>query len=570
MIRLKQAMKSLTGLCRSLLDDKSLRLIIGLSFLAFLFKLYLLGQRSLYLDPDEGYYLLLARNLVEGNGYSFNGLPNIIFPPFLPLAISSIYVFIRNLQLSLNLITALSGTLLGLIVYLIARRTLSLLASLGCFLLTLFVYQLNSFVPIAARYTDVLYRGSDIVNSFLVIMSLYLAILLLEKKDYLNSALAGFFLSLAYLTRPEGFLLFAGLVTLLTGLRMISRNPLPFKKIICLMLIFALFSFPYIFYLRKTTGKWILSGKISASQKYREALLEVIKKEDWTSFNKIHYSLNQASTEMNDHYFGFHSQSNFEQNLKPEPFIKRVKANLALIGIIPRTLLPIPFMPFFLLGFVMAIVRLIKNQSFSDSILLLLLPYSLLIEVLSYPIPRHHLFLVPVFIIYAVEGASHLTALLSPKNALTRKKILFLVLSVWLIFVGYDYIMKLSRNLLNIPVFKMAREVEISISRSLQERGAQTIMSSHPSFAVRASSDWQVLPFAPLCQVLRFGKLKKVDYIIIPEGENFLYNVIVMKDSFIPQSNEDQFELEVLEKNAFYQWVRVIEKSQNIAKEGGN
>lgn len=547
-------------LFKLLRSDKHLRIVIGLSFFAFFFKLYLLSQRSLYIDPDEGYYLILARNLLNGNGYTFNGLPNIIFPPLLPMVIAFFYSFIGNLQLSLNIITALSGTLLGLMVYLISRKKFSLFASFGCLLLTLFVYQLNSFLPISAPYTEILYRGSDIFNCLLVLISLYFTILLIEKNRYRFSVLAGLSLSLAYLTRPEGFLLFLALSALLIMLKLVSWISLSFKKLICFFFVFVLFSFPYVFYLKKTTGKWILSGKISASQKYRGSLLEVIKKEDWAPFNKIHYSLNQESTEMNDSYFGFHKHPDPEENIDQDSPIKRAAANLALFWIVPKTLFSLPFLPFFLLGIAVAVIQLRKKRSLLDLVLLLLLPYSLLIEALSYPIPRHHLFLIPIYIIYAAEGAAYLSSKLSPKNDLTRKKILFLVFSVWLVFIIYEYIIKSTRNLLDIPIFKMARQVEVSLSQSLKKKEAGVIMSSHPSFAVRASSDWQVLPIAAMPQIFRFAKHKQVDYIIIPEGKKFFYHIIEMKDSYIPDSYKGQFEYQVLEKTDFCEWIRLIKK----------
>jgi len=66
--------EDIISLIRKIRLNRELRLILAFSLIAFIFKLLLLSQRSLYIDPDEGYYLLLARNLVHGNGYGFNGL----------------------------------------------------------------------------------------------------------------------------------------------------------------------------------------------------------------------------------------------------------------------------------------------------------------------------------------------------------------------------------------------------------------------------------------------------------------------------------------------------------------
>lgn len=553
-------MNFLRSLFNRFCSNKELRVIVAVSFVAFSFKLYLLTKRTLYIDPDEGYYLILARNLLEGKGYTFNGLPNIIFPPFLPLAIALFYSIFRHLQLALNIITALSGTLLGVITYLIARKKLSLFSSFACWFLVLFVYQLNSFLPISARYTNILYRGSDILNTFLVLTSFYLILLLIETDKYRFSILAGIVFSLAYLTRPEGFLLFLGLFMFFLVSKFFSFISLSFKRLVCFALVFLIFSFPYILYLKKTTGKWMISGKISASQKYRESLLDVIKNENWSPFTKIHYSLNRESSEMNDLYFGFHPQSDQGENVSLGAILDRAKANLKLYGTIPKTLFPLPLWPFFGLGFFAAVANIIKRKSRLDLVLLILIPYSLGIETLSYPIPRHHLFLIPVFILYATQGLFFFTSKLSPQNEVLQKKVFLLIFSIFLIFIVYDYVMNSTKNLLNTPMFRISRSVELEISQRLKQAGAEIIMSSHPSFAVRAFSDWQVLPIAPLSTLLQFGRRKNVDYLVLPEEKAFFYHILSLEDSYIPKNPEDSLDFKILEKGNSFDLIKVVKK----------
>lgn len=553
-------MKALSSLVRHVRLTREFRLILVLSALAFVFKLFLLSQRSLYVDPDEGYYLLLARNLVNGDGYGFNGLPNIIFPPFLPMAIASIYVLIHDLQLSLNIITALSGTLLGVIVYLIARKKISRLASFGCFLLAMFSQELNAFLPAALRYTEVLYRGSDILNCFLVLASVYCMILLVEKDRYLPAALAGLTLALAYLTRPEGFILFAGFLSLLVLLKSFSFIAVSWKKLTCFLLIFVAFTFPYVFYLRTITGQWTLSGKISASQRYRTALLQVILKENWQVFEKIHYSLNSAATEMNDLYFGYHQESDEAQDMAADPIDERVWSNLRLYWIIPKTLVPLQFLPFFLLGLGAGLANLIMKRSRPDLLLLSLLPYSLVIEALSYPIPRHHLFLVPVVILYGGQGAVLFSSWASRKNEATKRKLLFLVFTVLFILAVNDQIIYSSKNLLNNPPFIASRKIEVSVARRLKEGRAEVVMSSHPKLAVWASSDWQVLPQAPFSAQLEFAKNKHVDYAIFPGEKRLFFHILDIKNSELPAQAGDPFDIQTLESSKYFDIIRVVKR----------
>jgi 4-amino-4-deoxy-L-arabinose transferase-like glycosyltransferase len=553
-------MKIIISFIRQVRFNRELRLILALSGLAFIFKLFLLSQRSLYIDPDEGYYLLLARNLVHGNGYGFNGLPNIIFPPFLPLAIAFIYVFLHNLQLSLNIITALSGTFLGVIVYLIARKKISRLASFGCFLLALFSHELNAFLPAALRYTEVLYRGSDILNCFLVLASVYCMILLVEKDGYLPAALAGLTLALAYLTRPEGFILFVGFLCLLLLLKSFSLIALSWKRLTCFLLVFAALALPYVVYLRTVTGHWMLSGKISASQRYRASLLEIIRKENWQPFYSAHYSLNDSATEMNDLYFGYHRESDEAQDISSDPLAKRVRSNLRLFWIIPKTLVPFQFLPFFLLGLGSALYNLIKKRSWRDLLLLSLLPYSLVIEALSYPIPRHHLFLVPVVILYAGQGALLLSSWVSRNNEITRRKALFLIFAVLFVLVIYDHIIYSSKNLLNAPMFKSVRKIEVSVARRLKEGRAEVVMSSHPNLAVWASSDWQVLPQAPLPAQLEFARNKRVDYAVLTGEKKLFFHILDFKNSQLPERVGEPYDVQIVEANDYFDLIRVMKR----------
>ncbi len=553
-------MKASISLLRKIRFDREVQLILAVSALAFLFKLYLLSKRSLYIDPDEGYYLVLARNIAHGKGYGFNGLPNIIFPPVLPLAIALVHFLVHDFQTSLNVITALSGTLLGLIVYRIARNRISLGAGFGCFLLALFSQELNAFLPAALRYSQVLYRGSDILNCCLVLASAYFLIRLAEKDSYPPAVFAGFFLAMAYLTRPEGFILFAGFLALLVLLKSFSWVMLSWKRIISLALVFLALACPYILYLKSVTGRWMLSGKISASQKYRAALLQVIQKEDWGPFNRSHYSLNSHATEMNDLYFGYHENSDREQDVPADPPGKIILSNLRHYGIIPRTLIPWQLLPFVLLGLGSALLLLFKKRSLPDILLLSLVPYSLAIEALSYPIPRHHLFLVPIAILYGGRGAFLLSSWAARKNKAAARRILGLIFAVLVALAANDQLVYSGKNLLNNPVFRSSRRIEFSAARRLKEARAEVVMSSHPNLAVWASSDWQVLPQSSLPAQIEFGKNKRVDYAILTTERRPFFHILDFRNSRLPERPGDPFDIQVVENDDHYDIIRVMKR----------
>jgi hypothetical protein len=263
---------------------------------------------------------------------------------------------------------------------------------------------------------------------------------------------------------------------------------------------------------------------------------------------------------MNDLYFGYHRESEEAQVITAEPLAGRILSNLSLFWIILKTLVPLPFLPFLLLGLGSALHNVVKKGSRQDLALLSLVPYSLVVEALSYPIPRHHLFLVPVVILYSGQGAVLFSRLLSPKNAITQKKVTFLVLAVLFILVMYDHIIYSSRNLLNEPAFRAAREIEMTISRRLKKAGAEVIMSSHPSFAVWASSDWQVLPQASLPRQLVFMREKRVDYAVLTEGKRVFYHIFDLRNSQLPERPEDPFAIQTIETYDYFDLVRVVKR----------
>jgi 4-amino-4-deoxy-L-arabinose transferase-like glycosyltransferase len=538
-------------------------IVIILAVAAFLLKFYLLYERFIYVDPDEAYYIILARNLLTGNGYAFNGLPNVVFPPFLPLLIALFYLICQDFQYSLIIITALSGALLGVISYKIAGKKFSSLIPIFCAFIVLFIYQLNSFLPLyLTSYIGRLYRGSDILNCLLILASIYFVICLAEKDKYRFALLAGGSFALSYLTRPEGLLLFLIILVCLAFLKIISLISISYKRLLVFLFAFVLLSSPYILYLKNTTGKWNLSGKISSSQDHREALLEVIRNDYWIPFSNIHYAFDKENMEMVQGYFGFHNKLEATSKISFQSFLKNIPENLRMYPIIPKILLPPYIMVFFLLGFAAAAYKIVKRKSTIDIILFMFLPYSLLIEGLSYPIPRHHLFLVPFFCIYAVEGVILASSALARKKKAFERTLLIVIISIIILFIVYDYKANLSLNNLKNPSFRKPLSVNFQISQYLKKRKAQTIMSIHPSFAAMALSDWQVSPQASLFDIIRFGKHKRVDYIVHPEpnGNVNFYNIIDMKNSYIPQDSSDEFGYIVIEQTEYFQLLNLVKK----------
>jgi 4-amino-4-deoxy-L-arabinose transferase-like glycosyltransferase len=548
---------------KNLTRNRDAILIILCCLAAFAFKLGLLAFRNGYIDPDEGYYLILARNLAAGAGYGFNGLPNVVFPPFLPILIAAVDLLVSNLRLSLNLITAFSGALLGWAAFRMMKKEGVSIHPLLAGVFVLFIPALNDFVPVQESYTRNLYRGSDILNALLTFSTAYLLVLAIRTNRLRYSILGGVVLGLAYLTRPEGILLLtllAGWLLLLGILRFIR---LPLKHVALVVCAFLIVASPYLIYLRTVTGRWTVSAKVDASRKYRESLMAVVKTDDWVPFSKYHYSLNREAEEMNDVYWGYHHGLESDSDLSFSTLVKNALENFRLGGMIPRTIFPLYLWVFAIPGLALGVRRVLKQRSLPDAVLVVVIPYSFAILALSYPIPRHHLFLTPVLCIYAVKGIEWTSSLLTrgreAGSILARRFPLMVGLIVLMLF-AYGHLSNFNRSVLHEANFRNLIAVDENVSKYLQARSGNVLMSMHPRISIRTNSDWQVLPQTDLAEVLQFAKHKRVDYIVWPSRniKNNLYILIDVKQSDLPADSKESLSFEILDHQPYFQLARII------------
>lgn len=539
------------------LRQETLALVV-LCLLGIAFKAFLLWQRSGYIDPDEGYYLLLARNLASGHGYGFNGLPNIIFPPFLPFLIALVTFASRDPQVSLGIVSALSGGVLGLVVHRICRSEFSSGYSLLGAFLALFVYPLNAFVPINKPYTYVLYRGSDTLNTLLLLAALWAVLRWTKTRKTPFALAAGALAGLAYLTRPEG-LIFAAILAGLAAILIMSRTVrVPWKHLLAYLAVLGCLAAPYVLYLHHVTGRWMLSGKVEAGQKYRTALIQVIKNGDWEPFNDLHYALDATRMEMQDQYFGYYPGDRGAESPAPGP-LKNAAGNLALAAVVPKVLLASPLLLFFCVGLIGGVVRIVRKRSVLDVLLFSVFLYSLALLALAYPIPRHHLFVVPVYVIYSLFGIRTLGRALAAK--MSRSMAYLLVGSVVFLSFASDYIRYYGENVASSKNFQTAARIDRAISRDLRARGIRVVMSIQPGFAVRAAADWQVVPRTDIPTLLRFAQKKKVDAIVLQERGGYRYRIIDMDASTIPDPPSDDFGLQLMESKDQFAWYRIVPRS---------
>ncbi|HJT75962.1 MAG TPA: glycosyltransferase family 39 protein, partial [Gemmataceae bacterium] len=152
--------------------------------------------------PDSAGYDTIARNLMEGHGFSFSQAPpyrpTLYRTPVYPYFLVAVYSVFGFSHLPVHVIQAAIGSLTCCLIYLICRRywdeRTALLAAL-----------LNAVFPFQALFTAVVL--TETVYAFLVCCTVYLLTRAYQGRSLGWTAAAGFALGLTILCRPEACLL---------------------------------------------------------------------------------------------------------------------------------------------------------------------------------------------------------------------------------------------------------------------------------------------------------------------------------------------------------------------------
>jgi len=231
-------------------------LALGFTAFGLIVRLFwVLRPRAVHWDEPD--YLLLARNLLRGQGYQILGLPETHLPPIAPWLATASLALGTPVDLAMSLWHALAGALFCGLIFLIAldiggHRPAALWTGLLAVVAS----------PLVVRP---LYWGSMTESLFLLWLwlGLWAVWRLLHGGSWRAGLAAGLALALSYLTRPEGLLwwaLFAAVaLALVIGRREFRRQVWP--GLALYLLVFLLLSGSYWLYLYRSTGQFLISGK---------------------------------------------------------------------------------------------------------------------------------------------------------------------------------------------------------------------------------------------------------------------------------------------------------------------
>jgi 4-amino-4-deoxy-L-arabinose transferase-like glycosyltransferase len=289
---------------------------------------------------DEPDYLWLGKNLLTGVGYTIVGVPELHYTPLLPILSGAVYVLTGDPELGTSVWYVLLGALVVLPVYGLARRIYGRpVARLAGILVALF----------PALSSAILYWGTmtEPLFIFCIYCALWMAIVALDERKWWAYALTGTFVSLAYLSRPEGIIWAAALGAFFI-LVWIKRRRLwrwrTLGQAAAYVALFVALAIPYAVYMHAHTGKWMATGKLGITYDIGEAVLA----RDPVMYDQVTASLDPDSGEIL-----WWSSKRFDRTMlqivaqDPRAFVTRIWQNLQRL--VASFFAP-NIVPFFLLG----------------------------------------------------------------------------------------------------------------------------------------------------------------------------------------------------------------------------
>lgn len=228
-------------------------ILLTLAGIALRVLYYIVFSDLLVVGSDATVNIELGRKFAAGNYY---GVLDTYWPPLYPLLVGFVTIFVDSITLPAVIVSILAGGLAVPVTYWLADQSYGkATATVAACIAVFFPNLINSVFAL----------GTENPYLILVVGSLITSWHALKTDSWRWHLITGGLLGLSYLTRPEavGYVAFFALVIILSKLWV--RALLTAKilaQIASLLIGFAIFAAPYIFYLHSETGRWMISGKM--------------------------------------------------------------------------------------------------------------------------------------------------------------------------------------------------------------------------------------------------------------------------------------------------------------------
>ena len=511
--------------------------LIGLGLWAAAIRLFALAQPQRMVWGDEPFYLWLGRNWLTGQGYSFTGYSDVHHTPMYPLLSGLFYLLTRNVA---EIARAGSGLVIGQVMGME-------LASDICYVL----FGVLLVVPVYLLTRDMYGRGAAVVSAglvaiypaistaplfwgtlteppyyFFVYMGLFMVLLAMRGGRLWAFFLAGMFFGLAYLTRPEAvaYVAVGGAVIALVRLfekRLLKRAT--WVSLVIYLTGFLLFFLPYVYYVYRETGSWMVSEKAGVTFVTCIGLSE----SNTAAFDQATWGLDSTGLEV-----FFFSRESYHVNMidviraYPSQFVQLVSRNVRrfVSGLLSMELFSYYLLP--LMGVAFFKTAWDKRRAKGELLLLVSLT-PVLVFLLFFIQDRYIATLLPTLVIWLGLGTYELgawlrdtaTSLLEPRElrrlwraALTALPALLLILLLVLLQ---------PRVIAQYTSTGSFRSEHRTVGLWLRDNTPpnSVVMSRYPAIAFYADSRWEPTPNASITRVLRYARANGVNYFVLDELE---------------------------------------------------
>lgn len=571
---------------------------IAIRFLVFL-------ARGDYIAFDEGWYLLLGRNLWAGDGFSLSGLRHVALSPLFPVMAGALDKIADAPVWAGRIVAAVTSALLVVPVWSIVSR----LAGRRTTLLTCgLVAVMPSLAPFAAPHWvgwD-LWVGAEPVLHLFLYSGIALVLRALDRGGWQDWLLAGGAFALAYLARPEAVVPFGIIGLLLAAAAVWSRSPRRFATCAIFGLAFALVAAPYWIYLHDALGRWALTGRavqVSLPQlpggsnaagtgRGGNIVSGMLWEGRHGDYVRTLFALDASGTRLANSYWGvpdrtrepaphgslpvkalsdtFAIESPEESGSDPaasresSSWVSGLRYYGRALGIV---------VPWYLWPFVVA--GAIGRRRLSRAEILTAVPLVATSPMIARVVaidPRTQLFLAPLLAYYAARGIRLVGALADRRGGrlpVRRGFITATLASVAIVLLlGTDARRAYIGSRVESPHQIVATENRI-VGEVLREIVPENepVMSWHPGFAIHARRDWRVLPFARFRDVVRYANAIGCRYIVLssyyptPIARESLpaEHLIIRIPHDFTEAKEYRVEVDEIHEHHATAWLRAIE-----------
>jgi len=236
---------------KTLKEKQILLLLIGISFGLRLYAV-LMAQGIAY---DSAAYGFMARDFLKGDFIKGLSSPA---PPFYPFLIFLFSPDTTHVEIAGRFLSLFFGTFIILPLFYLVKEAIGQREAI-------FSALFYSFHPYLVTYSGMLLTEATYWG--LLILSVYFFWTGLKKEKVWRMMLSGFFLGLAYLTRPEGIgYVLVYLIWIIVDGGLKKRWLKNFILMGSLILPVFIFVIPYIIYIHQETGGWLISKKAVNAQ----------------------------------------------------------------------------------------------------------------------------------------------------------------------------------------------------------------------------------------------------------------------------------------------------------------